>query len=412
MGFDIVRLPIHGISLAEVAMEDGANDLESKMTRAPLARIGRKGSGPMVGKYVVDIDSVRTNAIPSIAPTTRTNNPDRDEIDITLVLLDEVGKMEMLCPGFLDAVNRCLNGDRTIVLGTIPTPRYGRVIPAVEEIRARPDVTTVHVQKSNREELRDHVRNAVLSVLQQPNDSRSVASAALLPYLYHRAIGAPSMDKRKATRNPPSSQSDPTRQLSPSTNDAQENSLGELDRVKPCGPLVHPSTPPKVLLLGETASPNPQDEDMAYVERSMWTVLGEMVGQPPSCTNMPKEEYQLLRDAILSAGVAIWDVLSDVHIKSPRTKRKKKQARTSNANPILDFVSERDSIEAIAFIGAKAKKSFVSHVCAMSPDTNELVLDDSSGRRISLIVLPSSSRLNSRMTVAEKADEWRNSLIR
>ena len=97
----------------------------------------------------------------------------------------------------------------------------------------------------------------------------------------------------------------------------------------------------------------------------------------------------------------------NVHIKG--SKPKKKVKKDIVANPIVAYVTERKSIEVVAFIGAKAKKSFVSTFCG-GKSSDELVLDG--GRRLQLIVLPSSSRANSRMSVADKAAEWRNALVR
>ena len=409
-GFDIVRIhPNEGIRLADasVGVEVRAgNFLTSVSARAPLARVEGKGSGPMVGKFVVDVPSIKANAIPSIDPSIRVNDSTKcsSRDVVTLVLLDEVGKMEMHCDGFLETVHKCLGCENCIVLGTLPTPRYGHVIQAVEDIRVRSDVTVVYVTKQNRDELRDHVKEAVMSALRSSvkdvSDGESFASA-LSAYLYDRDIGAPKMNK-------PGSQLVPSQHRLSRVTEAEEG-LDDQKRIEtlPCGPLSHESIPPKALLLGETASPLPNDEELCYAERSMWTVLGKMVDLPPSRSTVPKEEYIKLKSAVLSLGIAIWDVLSDVHIKG--SKPKKKVKKDSVANPIVAYVSERKSIEVIAFIGAKAKKSFVSSFCG-GKSSDELVLDG--GRRLQLIVLPSSSRANSRMSVADKAAEWRNALVR
>ena len=54
------------------------------------------------------------------------------------------------------------NKMKKIVLGTIPTPRYGRVIEAVENIRARDDVIVIYVTKMNRDELKEVLLETVL----------------------------------------------------------------------------------------------------------------------------------------------------------------------------------------------------------------------------------------------------------
>ena len=271
----------------------------------------------------------------------------------------------------------------------------------------------MYVTKQNRDELCDHVKEAVMSALRSSvkdvSNGESFASA-LSAHLYDRDIRAPKMNKPGASseeaevlaRNKLGS-----RGLSRVTE--AEEGLDDQKGIEtlPCGPLSHESIPPKALLLGETASPLPNDEELCYAERSMWTVLGKMVDKPPSSSTVPREEYIKLKSAVLSLCIAIWDVLSDVHIKG--TKPKKKVKKDIVANPIVAYVTERKSIEVIAFIGAKAKKSFVSTFCG-GKSSDELVLDG--GRRLQLIVLPSSSRANSRMSVADKAAEWRNALVR
>ena len=411
-GFDIVHiLPHGGIQLADVNVKsnDGTNDggtgdiLTSLSARAPLARVGSKGTGPMVGKYVVDVPSIKANAIPSIDPSIPVDESSKN-VGVTLVLLDEIGKMEMHCDGFLETMHKCLDSDNCIVLGTLPTPRYGHIIQAVEDIRARPDVTVVYVTKQNRDELRGHVKEAVISALESATNGSETFADALSAYLYDRDIGAPKMNKPAGASNKL-----PARDLSRATK--TDNEVGHAEKkteIMPCGPLAHRSIPAKVLLLGDTASPLPDDEEMCYAERSMWGVLGKMVDKPPSSSTVPRSEYIALKDAVLSSGIAIWDVLLDVHVKGPKPKNKKAK-KESAANPIGDFVAERKSIEAIAFIGAKAKKSFLTHFCG-GKSSDEFLLDG--GRRLQLIVLPSSSRANSRMTVADKADEWRKALVR
>lgn len=426
-GFDIVHiLPHGGIQLADVNVGGtnvgGTGDiLTSLSARAPLARAGSKGSGPMVGKYVVDVPSIKANAMPSIDPSIPVKCS--KDVGVTLVLLDEIGKMEMHCDGFLETVHKCLDSSNCIVLGTLPTPRYGHIIQAVEDIRARPDVTVVYVTKQNRDELRDYVKEAVISALGSTTNGAGGDenfANVLSAYLYDRDIGAPKMNKPEGasqkvapstySNKPPARNKLGPRDLSRATKNGNE--VGHVEKkteIMPCGPLAHRSIPPKVLLLGHTASPLPDDEEMCYAERSMWNVLGKMVDKPPSGGNVPKDEYIALKDAVLSSGIAIWDVLSDVHVKGP-TPKNKKAKKESAANPIGDFLAERKSIEAIAFIGAKAKKSFVTYFCGGKSCSDEFLLGG--GRRLQLVVLPSSSRANSRMSVADKADEWRKALLR
>jgi nucleoside-triphosphatase len=112
--------------------------------RGPLARSGtaRRGT-PAVGKYVVDVPSFEALALPSLRPAPSTK----------LVVIDEVGKMELFSAAFYPAVQAVLDDAHLLVLGSVPVPRYGRSIPQVEALKARPDVQVISVSKENRDQL-------------------------------------------------------------------------------------------------------------------------------------------------------------------------------------------------------------------------------------------------------------------
>lgn len=428
VGFDIVSL--HGDKGV-----DGAAPGASGYHRAPLSRIGKPKKGdPAVGKYIVDVDSVQRNAIPSIE-TPASRDDDNDPHTSDLVVIDEVGKMELLCPSFLPAVKQVLDSSgtnddriagaklshtdesvqsklqccenrkrRILVLGTIPTPRYGRVIKGVEELRARADVTVVQVTKSNRDELGDKIQRVVHSVLGLESDKWSNENAKhpvrsikdeLRPYLYERVIGASSAyvkASHPATKRKP--------QPSP-------EKISEL--VEPCGPLLDDSVPPKVLILGETASPRPLQPGMEYSERSMWTVLRE-VFPASSFTNKNGDEiekYLGVKNSVLKAGIGIWDVLSDVHHVTRQRKKGQVEKNNTNFNNFHELLRNYPSICAFAFVGKKAMQTFFRRYAAKKAGDMEVMM---ASRNVQLVILPSSSPANSKMTVAEKGKKWKDIL--
>ena len=119
-----------------------------------------------------------------------------------LVILDEVGKMEMLCPQFLPAVHKLLDSTvskKRTILGTIPTPRYGRIIPAVEDIRARDDVLVLHVTKADREELRELLQREIRKIFDNSGktEAEDIIREILAPFVYTRPIGASSVNSNK-----------------------------------------------------------------------------------------------------------------------------------------------------------------------------------------------------------------------
>ena len=168
IGFDIIHWSdIHDWN----DNNDGNVDMRNRQVRVPLSRSVEKikKSDPHVGKYLVNLENIEQYAIPAIIPSSSSSSsssssmsedgrdkqsspPQEQQQKFELIVLDEIGKMEMLCPQFLPAVMNTLDTTSTsstninnnnihqIVFGTIPTPRYGRVIPAIENIRARDDI--------------------------------------------------------------------------------------------------------------------------------------------------------------------------------------------------------------------------------------------------------------------------------
>lgn len=112
----------------------------------PLARLEGSPQAPRVGKYVVDVPSFESLAIPTLT----------DGRTRSLVVVDEVGRMELFSALFYPTVLQVMSSG-PVVLGTIPTPSYGRKIPEVEEIRHHPEVKVVVVTRANRDSLVDEI---------------------------------------------------------------------------------------------------------------------------------------------------------------------------------------------------------------------------------------------------------------
>ena len=429
----------------------------SNTCRIPLSRSVDKiqKSDPHVGKYLVDLDNIGKHAIPTIMPSSsssssittetktsfiekqgeaRENINKKNQSEFELIILDEIGKMEMLCPNFLPAVFQTLDTTTTrnnhsmcrttttsmnqisIVFGTIPTPRYGRVIPAIEDIRARDDVIVLHVTKDNRDELGKHLLECFIKLMMTRNDespscwddSRSNEeysfvhmNESLEPYLYQRAIGASSMMDKESNNKKKSKQQGKHQDDEGDTIAASGN-----NNLPPCGPLYSDIVEPRVLLVGESASEQPKNCDLAYCERSMWKILGAIHNvkyNPRSPEEADIERFLNLKSKVLSSGICIWDVLSNVHVKKSKqhrnhNKRHKQSKQTPNPNDINGLLKKYKSIKAICFIGKKAHATFLE-----LQDDND---DDFKGKNIDLIILPSSSAANSRMTNEEKASKW------
>jgi hypothetical protein len=77
-----------------------------------------------------------------------------DEVD--LFVMDEIGKMELLCPKFVRAVPRLLKGPVPVV-ATVAVRGGG----LIAEVKARPDVRLVEVTSGNRDGLPEEVERWV-----------------------------------------------------------------------------------------------------------------------------------------------------------------------------------------------------------------------------------------------------------
>lgn len=92
-----------------------------------------------ISKYGVDLSALETFAIPAMLDAVEHNK---------LVVIDEIGPMELLSPEFRQVVLDIL-GKSASVLGSI----VWRSTPFTDQIKSRPDVTLLEVTPENREEL-------------------------------------------------------------------------------------------------------------------------------------------------------------------------------------------------------------------------------------------------------------------
>jgi nucleoside-triphosphatase len=96
-------------------------------------------SGPKVSRYRVNVPDIERVGVPALLSAL-------EEAD--LVVCDEIGRMELFCPAFCQAILRCLDAVKP-VFGTLQA-RHNAFLDA---IRARPDVGIVTVTLANRDTL-------------------------------------------------------------------------------------------------------------------------------------------------------------------------------------------------------------------------------------------------------------------
>ena len=92
-----------------------------------------------VSKYKVDIDSLNRIGVSALRHAIKESN---------LIVIDEIGKMELLSPQFREAVTEAIDSGKP-VLGTIMLNHH----PFADEIKRRPEVRTLLVTWDNRDEV-------------------------------------------------------------------------------------------------------------------------------------------------------------------------------------------------------------------------------------------------------------------
>jgi len=105
---------------------------------AVLAHVNFK-TAERVGKYGLDLSRLESVGVEALRRALRARK---------LVVIDEIGPMELQSPIFRDVVNEAFNSDAPI-LATITA----RSFPFTDAIKKRRDVTVIKVQHDNREQL-------------------------------------------------------------------------------------------------------------------------------------------------------------------------------------------------------------------------------------------------------------------
>ncbi len=106
-----------------------------------IADVRRPGP-PRVGKYGVDVAAIDTVARRALVP----------DLAVRLFVVDEIGKMECLSQGFVDAV-RTLLAQAQPLLATVALKGEG----LIEEVKRDPRARLVHLTRDNRDRLPEEI---------------------------------------------------------------------------------------------------------------------------------------------------------------------------------------------------------------------------------------------------------------
>lgn len=130
-GFFTEELRVHGQRVGfEIVGLGGYRCLLAHVDWQSSHRVGRYGVEPDRLASIIDAELTKPLG----------------EVDVYVI--DEIGRMECLCPAFVDAVRRLLNGP-VPVLATVALKGGG----FIAEVKARPDVRLVAVDPTNRDGL-------------------------------------------------------------------------------------------------------------------------------------------------------------------------------------------------------------------------------------------------------------------
>jgi nucleoside-triphosphatase len=96
-------------------------------------------TGPKVGKYRVDLPSFEKIGVAGLK---------RALSEASVILIDEIGKMELFSERFKEIVSQCLDSEK-VVLATIMSHSH----PFVDRLKRRSDVEIIEVTMENRSQL-------------------------------------------------------------------------------------------------------------------------------------------------------------------------------------------------------------------------------------------------------------------
>ncbi len=96
-------------------------------------------SGPMVGKYRVDVPRFEKIAVSGLEAALT---------DSSIILIDEIGKMELLSARFREILPRCFDSEKPMIATIL-----WRYHPYADQLKNRADVQRITVTRENRERL-------------------------------------------------------------------------------------------------------------------------------------------------------------------------------------------------------------------------------------------------------------------
>ena len=111
---------------------------------AVMAHVNLRGQGrPRVSRYGVDVGAIERVGVAALRRAMREGQ---------IVVVDEIGKMELFCGPFKEAVLQAMSGPHTVVATAMSRPN-----PWVDSLKAMPDVMLWEVTTGNRDGMAERV---------------------------------------------------------------------------------------------------------------------------------------------------------------------------------------------------------------------------------------------------------------
>jgi len=104
-----------------------------------------------VSKYGVNLEGLEKVGVESIWRALEEND---------IVVIDEIGKMELFSPRFKEAVNSALNSDKIVLATILLAPN-----PYTDKIKRRQDVKLFYLTQENRGKVKEEIKDILQQLL-------------------------------------------------------------------------------------------------------------------------------------------------------------------------------------------------------------------------------------------------------
>ena len=104
-----------------------------------------------LSKYGVNLEGLEKVGVKSIWRALKKNK---------IIVIDEIGKMELFSPRFKEAVNSALNSDKITIATILLAPN-----PYTDKIKRRQDVKLFYLTQENREKVKEEIKNILQQLL-------------------------------------------------------------------------------------------------------------------------------------------------------------------------------------------------------------------------------------------------------